>query len=134
MKIHQNLCIGRELSGALEAVAAGLRGNKCHLVNDALKDCFACRRGKEFDELFKVRLDFLTRKLTGARRDSDVLVESLSLLVRYQLRATESGPGTDVAARAIGRARFEGLVSQVGRHLAGGKRTPALLDLEGGAS
>lgn len=134
MKVRQKLYMDREVSDALEAPAATQCGNKCHLVNDALNEWFACRWGKESDELFKACLGFLTRKLGGARRDIDVLLESLSLFVRYQLMATESVPETDAAARAIGRARFGGGVSQAGRHLAGGKRTLALLDLEGGAS
>jgi Arc/MetJ-type ribon-helix-helix transcriptional regulator len=134
MKIRQNLYIDRELSDALEALAAGPRGNKSHLVNDALKDWLVRRGTKEVDDLLKVRLDRLTRELAGARRDIDVLLESLALFVRYQLMVTAPLPEADAAARAIGRDRFEAFVSQVGRHLAGGTRTLGPVDPTGGAS
>jgi hypothetical protein len=89
---------------------------------------------KEVDDLLKVRLDRLTRELAGARRDIDVLLESLSLFVRYQLMVTAPLPEADTAARAIGRDRFEAFVSQVGRHLAGGKRTLIPPEADGAAS
>ena len=123
MKIRQNLYIDRELSDALEALAAGPRGNKSHLVNDALKDWLARRGTKEVDDLLKVRLDRLTRELAGARRDIDVLLESLSLFVRYQLMVTAPLPEGDAAAIAVGRERFDKFVAQVGRQLASARRT-----------
>ena len=127
MKIRQNLYIDRELSDSLEALAAGPRGNKSHLVNDALKDWLARRGTKEVDDLLKVRLDRLTRELAGARRDIDVLLESLSLFVRYQLTVTAPLPEADKAAQAVGRERFRRFVDQVGRQLATGRSidTPA---------
>lgn len=134
MKIRQNLYIDRELSDALEALAAGPRGNKSYLVNDALKDWLARRGTKEIDDLLKVRLDRLTRELAGARRDIDVLLESLSLFVGYPLMVTAPLPEADAAARANGRDRFEAFVSQVGRHLAGGKRTLIPPEANGAAS
>ena len=123
MKIRQNLYIDRELSDALEALAAGARGNKSHLVNDALRDWLARRGTRQVDDLLKVRLDRLSRELDGARRDIDVLLESLSLFVRYQLMVTAPLPEADAASRAIDRDRFESFVAQVGRQIAAGSRT-----------
>lgn len=134
MKIRQNLYIDRELSDALEALAAGPRGNKSHLVNDALRDWLARRATKEVDDLLKVRLDRLTRELAGARRDIDVLLESHALFVRYQLMVTAPLPEADAAARAIGRDRFEAFVSQLGRQIASGKRTLTPAEPDGGVS
>ncbi|KAK0338824.1 hypothetical protein LTR94_037024, partial [Friedmanniomyces endolithicus] len=88
----------------------------------------------ESDDLLKVRLDRLSRELDGARRDIDVLLESLSLFVRYQLMVTAPLPEADAAAHAIGRDRFEAFVSQVGRHIAGGKRTLAPAKPDGATS
>ena len=132
MKIRQNLYIDRELSDALEALAAGARGNKSHLVNDALRDWLARRGTKEVDDLLKVRLDRLSRELDGARRDIDVLLESLSLFVRYQLMVTAPLPEADAAGRAIGRDRFESFVAQVCRQIAAGTRTLTPPELQGG--
>ncbi|PSJ36296.1 CopG family transcriptional regulator [Allosphingosinicella deserti] len=134
MKVRQNLYIDRELSQALEALAAGSRGNKSHIVNDALKAWLARRGAREVDELLKPRLDRMSREIAGARRDIDVLLESLSLFVRYQLMVTAPLPEADAAARAVGRDRFEAFVAQVGRQIAAGRRTLGPADGEGGGS
>lgn len=123
MKIRQNLYIDRDLSQALETLAARTRGNKSRLVNDALRDWLGRKGAKEVDDLLKPRLDRITREVSGTRRDIDVLMESLALFVRYQLMVTAPLPEADAAARAIGRDRFEAFVSQVGRQIAGGKRS-----------
>lgn len=125
MKVRQNLYIDRDASDALEALAAGPRGNKSHVVNDALKAWLTRRGAKEIDDLLKPRLDRISRELAGARRDIDVLLESLSLFVRYQLMVTAPLPEADTVACAIGRDRFEAFVAQVGRQVAKGTRTLA---------
>ena len=123
MKVRQNLYIDREISDALEALAAGPGGNKSRLVNDALADWLARRGTREIDDLLKLRLDRISRELGHARRDLEVLLESLSLFVRYQLMVTAPLPEGDAAALAVGRDRFEKFVAQVGRQIAGGRRT-----------
>jgi len=123
MKIRQNLYIDRELSEALEALAARETGNKSRLVNDALRDWLDRRGSKQIDDLLRLRLDRISRELDHARRDIDVLLESLSLFVRYQLMVTAPLPEGDAAAIAIGRERFDKFVAQVGRQLASPRRT-----------
>lgn len=123
MKIRQNLYIDRELGEALEALAAGRGGNKSRIVNDALAAWLARRATKEVDDLLKVRLDRITREVRLARRDIEVLLESLSLFVRYQLMVTAPLPEADAAAAAVGRERFAKFVAQVGRQLATTRRT-----------
>ena len=123
MKVRQNLYIDREISDALEALAAGPGANKSRLVNDAVASWLARRGAREVDDLLKGRLDRMSREIAGARRDLEVLLESLSLFVRYQLTVTAPLPDADTAARAIGRDRFEAFVAQVGRQLAAGTRT-----------
>ena len=123
MKVRQNLYIDREISDALEALASGPGTNKSRLVNDAVASWLARRGTKEVDDLLKGRLDRMSREIAGARRDLEVLLESLSLFVRYQRTVTAPLPDADTTARAIGRDRFEAFVAQVGRQLAGGTRT-----------
>ena len=123
MKVRQNLYIDREISDALEALASGPGANKSRLVNDAVASWLARRGTREVDDLLKGRLDRISREIAGARRDLEVLLESLSLFVRYQLTVTAPLPDADTDARAIGRDRFEAFVAQVGRQLAGGTRT-----------
>lgn len=123
MKVRQNLYLDREITDALEALAAGNRGNKSRLVNDALAGWLARRGTREVDELLKPRLDRLSREIGLVRRDLDVVLESLALFVRYQLTVTAPLPDGDAAALAVGRDRFESFVAQVGRQLAAGTRT-----------
>lgn len=123
MKVRQNLYIDRDIADALEALAAGHRGNKSRLANDALRTWLVRRGNKEIDDLLKPRLDRMTREIGLVRRDIDVVLESLALFVRYQLMVTAPLPEADTAALAVGRDRFESFVTQVGRQLAAGTRT-----------
>ncbi|GAA0309859.1 CopG family transcriptional regulator [Sphingomonas oligophenolica] len=118
MKVRQNLYIDRALSDALEAIASGPGGNKSRLVNDALADWLARHGAREIDDLPKVRLDRMSRDIGLVRRDIDLILESLALVVRCQLLLTTPLPDTDTAARAVGRDGLEKFVSQVGRPLA----------------
>jgi len=123
MKVRQNLYIDQAVSDALDALAARPGASKSGIVNDALRAYLARRGSKELDDLFKTRLDRMSRDIGRLARDTDVLLESLSLFVRYQLTVTAPLPEADSAARAVGRERFEAFVAQVGRQLAGGKRS-----------
>jgi hypothetical protein len=123
MKVRQNLYIDRELSDALEGLAAKPGGNKSRLVNTALSEWLARRGTKEVDSLFKTRLDKVSREIAAARRDIDVVLECLALFVRYQLTVTAPLPEADTAALAIGNDRFERFIAQLGRQLASGRRS-----------
>ncbi|CUS46527.1 MAG: ribbon-helix-helix protein, CopG family [Pseudomonadota bacterium] len=123
MKFRQNLYLDRKLTDALEALAAKPGTTKSGIVNDALAAYLARRGAKEVDDLLKTRLDRMSRDIARLSRDIEVLLESLSLFIRYQLTVTAPLPEADHAARAVGRERFETFVAQVGRQLAGGKRT-----------
>ena len=124
MKVRQNLYIDRELSEALEGLAVLRRGgNKSRVVNEALKDWLARRATKEIDDLLKVRLDRISREIGACRRDIEVVLEALALFVRYQLTVTAPLPEADAAALATGNERFDRFIAQLGRQIAGGKRT-----------
>lgn len=123
MKVRHNLYFERGVSDAIEALAAKPGLNKSQLVNDALADFLERRASKQLDELFKVRLDRLSREMGRIARDTEVLLESLSLFIRYQLTVTAPLPEADSAGRAIGRERFEAFVAQVGRQIAAGRRS-----------
>ena len=131
MKIRQNLYLDREVTDALTVLAMGRQANKSRLVNDAVRAWLARRGTREIDDLLRTRLDRISRDIAGARRDIEVLLESLSLFVRYQLMVTAPLPDADAAAQAIGRDRFEAFVAQVGRQLAAGRRTFGPTDADG---
>lgn len=123
MKVRQNLYIDRDLADALDALVIRRGGNKSRIVNAALRDWLARRASKEIDDLLKVRLDRISREVAAGRRDIEVVLEALALFVRYQLTVTAPLPEADTAALATGNARFERFIAQLGRQLAGGKRT-----------
>lgn len=123
MKFRQNLYIDQTLSDALDDLARKPGTNKSQIVSDALAAYLARKGTKEIDDLLKGRLDRISREIGHARRDIDVLLESLSLFVRYQLTVTAPLAEADTAARAIGRERFEAFVNQVGRQIASGHRS-----------
>ena len=122
MKVRQNLYLDRTITEALDVLALGRRGNKSRLVNDALAAWLARRGSRELDDHLKLRLDRISREQERIRRDFEVLLESLSLFVRYQLTVTAPLPDGDAVALAIGRDRFEQFVGQVGRQIASGIR------------
>lgn len=123
MKVRQNLYLDREITDALEAMAAGPGGNKSQLVNQALANWLARRASSQLDDAFKIRLDRMSREQGRVAHDLEVLLESFALFVRYQLLVTAPVPEGDAAALAVGRDRFEKFIGQVGRQLASGKRT-----------
>src|SRR3546814_5602080 len=133
MKVRQNLYIDRELSEALQGLAT-MRGggNKSRIVNEAVKDWLARRATRQVDDLLKLRLDRLSREIALCRRDIEVVLEALSLFVRYQLTVTAPLPEADKAALAIGNERFDRFIAQLGRQLAVGKRTLGGDDAGGG--
>jgi predicted transcriptional regulator len=130
MKIRQNLYIDRELSDALDALAIRPGGNKSRIVNEALGTWLARRATRQVDDLLKVRLDRISREIGACRRDIEVVLEALSLFVRYQLTVTAPLPEADAAAIATGNERFDRFIAQLGRQIAAGKRT---LDTANGA-
>src|SRR6185312_12402807 len=72
------------------------------------------------------RLDRLSRQLDRLDRDSAIMAETIALFVRYYLTITPPLPsGDQVAARALGRERFEIFVAQVGKRVASGGRLVA---------
>ncbi|WP_413208439.1 hypothetical protein [Rhodospirillum sp. A1_3_36] len=57
------------------------------------------------------------------RRDLDVLTESLAFFVKLYLTFNAHAPVPDRAAQAVARDRFQQFIEQVGRQIAGGKRS-----------
>lgn len=123
MRIRHNLYLDGALSDTLEILASRPGSSKSRIVSDALRAWFTSRASRDLDDMVRTRLDKITRELSQNRRDTEVLLESLSLFIRYQLTVTAPLPEADHVARAIGRDRFEAFVTQVGRQLAGGNRT-----------
>ncbi|WBO24329.1 ribbon-helix-helix domain-containing protein [Sphingomonas abietis] len=125
MKPRHHVYLDDEISGQLDALAAHPGTSKSAIVADALRSHFRRRGMREVDDLLKIRLDRISTDQRRAARDMEVLLESLSLFIRYQFSLTAQIPEPDAAARAIGRDRFEKFIDQVGRHIANGDRRAA---------
>jgi predicted transcriptional regulator len=123
MKPRHHLYLDEVLTAELDRLGAKPGTSKSAIVADALRAFLTRRAASEIDDLFKLRLDRLSRQLGRIERDQKILLESLALFVRYQLTVTAPLPEADKAAQAIGRERFQRFVDQVGRQLASGRAT-----------
>jgi len=122
MTVRHHLTFDDDLSQALEALVRRPGGNKSKIVSDALRQMLARQGAKEIDDLFKMRLDRISRDIALCRKDVDIVLEALALFVRYQLTVTAPFPEADAAAIAIGNERFERFIVQLGRQIAMGSR------------
>lgn len=123
MKPRHHLYFDEALTAELEALASRPGASKSAIVADALRIYLKRRGSREIDDLLGLRLDRIATETAKARRDLDVLLESFALFVRWQLTVQAPLPEADTAARAVGRARFEAFVNQVGARIGEGRRT-----------
>lgn len=92
--------------------------SKSAIVGAALASLLAAGDSERPDAVLLRRLDRLTRQLDKLERDQNILIETVSLYVRYYLSVTPPVPeGQQDAARAQGKARFQQFIEQLGRHL-----------------
>ena len=122
-KVRHQLFLDADLSARLEALAAKPGASKSAILADAVAAWLNRRGAQELDDRFGLRLNRLSGQLERIERDGHVLLESLALLVRYQLTVTAPLPEPDKAARAVGQDRFQKFIDQVGRQMAGEVRT-----------
>jgi len=121
MKPRHHLYLDDDLTQQLERLGSKPGTSKSAIVSDALRDYLNRRATREVDDLLKTRLDRISTQLGRIERNGQVLLETLSLFVRYQLTVTAPLPDADKAAQAVGRERFRRFVDQVGRQLASGR-------------
>ncbi len=130
MKPRHNIYIDEETSAELEALAAKPGASKSAIVSDAIRHYIRHRGAHQIDEALKIRLDRVTRDMGLIRRDLDVLTESLAFFVKLYLTFNAHTPVPDTSAQAVARDRFQKFIEQVGRQIAGGKRSLARKDEE----
>jgi len=124
-KVRYQLFLEPRLAKRLEELAAKPGVARSDILVAAL-DAWLTRQGShELDDRFGGRLDRMSLQLGRARRDVQVLLESLSLFIHQQFCLNAQLPEPDAAARAIGRDRFDRFIEQIGRQMAaGGKPLP----------
>src|ERR1044071_70693 len=123
MKPRHHLYLDDVLTERLNALAAKPGASKSGIVATALSSFLARKGESELDHQFRIRLDRISRQLDRIERDGHVLLESLALLVRFQLTVTAPIPENDEASKAVGRDRFHKFIDQVARQLASGRRS-----------
>lgn len=121
MKPRHHLYLDDELTAQLDMLGSKPGTSKSAIIADALRAYLNRRATREVDDLLKHRLDRMSNQLGRIERDTHILLETLSLFVRYQLTVTAPLPEADKAAQAVGRERFRRFVDQVGRQLATGR-------------
>lgn len=122
-KIRHQLFLPKPLSDRLEVLAAKPGASKSAILADAVTAWLNRRGASELDDRFGIRLDRMTTALGRIERDGHVLIETLALFVRYELAIHAPLAENDQAGRAVARERFEAFIAQVGRQIAGGRRT-----------
>lgn len=123
MKPRHHLYLDDELTAQLDALSAVPGSSKSAIVADALRQYLRHKGGTDQDDALKTRLDRLSRHHERLERDIKVLVETLTVFVRYYLLFTAHMPDPDNAARAKGRERFESFIARVGQAVASGTPT-----------
>lgn len=127
-KVRHQLFLPKPISDRLEALAAKPGASKSAILTDAVAAWLNRRGASELEDRFAIRLDRMSAALARLERDGHIQIETLALFVRYELAIHAPLADNDAAGRALGRARFEAFINQVGRSVAGGQRTIAARD------
>jgi hypothetical protein len=121
--------VDHELYAQLESLTSKPGATKGAIVDDALRSFLGRRGAREIDDLFKLRLDRMTRHLDRIERHQQIMLESLALFVRYQFTVIPPLPESEqAAARALAQDRYQAFIEQVGRRIAGGRTFSAMFD------
>ena len=122
-KVRYQLFLPKPVSDRLEALAAKPGATKSAILEDAVTAWLNKRGASELEDRFSIRLDRLTRAIGRVERDSNVILETLALFIRFELAIQTPLAENDHAGRALGAKRFEAFVTQVGRQVSTGRRT-----------
>lgn len=122
-KVRHQLFLPKALSDRLEALAAKPGASKSAILADAVTAWLNRRGASELEERFAIRLDRMTQAIGRVDRDTQVILETLALFIRFELSIQVPLAESDQAGRALAAKRFEAFVTQVGRQVAAGRRS-----------
>ena len=131
-KIRHQLFLSPSLSERLEELAAKPGVTKSEILAKAVEAWLNRRGTSELEDRFAMRLDRISTALMRIERDGHILLESLALFIHYELGIHPPLAEGDKAGRAQARERFNAFVEQVGRQIAGGRRSLDKRDGEAG--
>ena len=117
-----NLFIQPEHAQRLDELAAKKGVSKSSIVAAALASWLSPDAADQREAAIAKRLDRLSRQAERMERDQSIAIETLALFIRYYLTVSTPVPEAhQEAARALGKARFEQFIEQLGRHLLRGR-------------
>jgi hypothetical protein len=113
-----NVFLEREHAKQLDQLAT-MRGlAKSSIIAAALASFLSPDGADRREAAIAKRLDRLSRQFDKLERDQNILIETVSLYVRYYLSVSAPVPESHQdAARAQGKVRFEQFIAQLARHL-----------------
>lgn len=122
-RIRHQFLLEPALSEKLDRFCRSPGATKSEIVARAV-EAFIERRGmSELDQRYAKRLDRISNDLDRAGRDVEMILESLALFIRFTITLNAHTPLPDTATQAIAQERFQKFIEQVGRQIAGGKRS-----------
>lgn len=121
MKPRHHVYIDQDVSDELERLSAMPGTSKSAIVADALRRHFKSRGAGEHDAAIRLRLDRLSRAHERLARDVEVILESLTVYVKYDFMLTAHMAEPDRVAHAKGTERFNRFIDTVARSLAQAK-------------
>lgn len=117
-----NLFIEPEHARRLDDLAAHRGVSKSSLVAAALSSFLSPDGADQREAALARRLDKLSRQFDKLDRDQNILIETVSLYLRYYLTVSPPVPEShQEAARAQGKARYGQFIDQLSRHLQRGR-------------
>jgi hypothetical protein len=122
-KKRYTLYLSRPLARKFDQIAKLRNGAKSALVEEALRANLEPQQHPGVEEGLARRLNDLNKAVAAVGREVAVAAETLGLFVRYFLTITPPLPQSEQEpARLLGKERYEVLVAQIGKRLAGNHR------------
>lgn len=122
-KKRYTLYLSRPLARKFDQIAKLRNGAKSALVEEALKANLEPQQHPGVEEGLARRLNDLNKAVAAVGREVAVATETLGLFVRYFLTITPPLPQSEQEpARLLGKERYEVLIAQIGKRLAGNHR------------
>ena len=122
-RIRHQFLLEPTLSEKLDRLCRAPGATKSEIVARAIEAFIERRAVSELDQRYGRRLDRISNDLYRTRRDTEMILESLALFIRFTIPLNAHTPLPDKVTQAIAQERFQKFVTQVGRQIAGGKRS-----------
>jgi len=122
IRTRLNIFIEPDHAKRLDQIAAHKGVSKSAVIAAALASFLSPDAADQREAATGKRLDRLSRQFDRLERDQNILIETVSLYVRYFLTVSVPIPESQQdAVRAQGRARYAQFVEQLARHLQRGR-------------